>query len=108
MPRVVPSDVVWAMDRMFGEMTSRPGDFPGLLGEHLPSLAGLVTLIDSIPAELLLLPPDEYTTLTVNLAYLRAVTVQFGGKPRYTGPPPRWLRPESHCTDPWASGPVSR
>src|SRR5258708_5191552 len=79
MPRVVPSDVVQTMDRMFDGFAARPTYFPGLLGEQLPSLAGFVALVDATPADLILLPPEEYSAFTANLAYLRGVLVQFGG-----------------------------
>ena len=79
MPRVVPSDVVRTIDRMFGGLADRPREFPGLVWEQLPSLAGLVALVDAIPTDLILLPPDDYSALTANLAYLRGVVTQFGG-----------------------------
>src|SRR5262245_16113337 len=79
MPRVVPSEVVRAMDQAFPHMTLRPNEFHGLQNEQIPAMAGLIDLIGSIPDELVLLPPERYTALTANLAYLRAVTIQYRG-----------------------------
>jgi hypothetical protein len=79
MPRVVPSDVVRTIDRMFDGFAARPREFPGLVWEQLPSLAGLVALVDEIPTDLILLQSEDYTAFTANLAYLRGVVVQFGG-----------------------------
>jgi hypothetical protein len=38
MPRVVPSDVVKAIDRMFPQMVETPDKFPNVTFESIPSL----------------------------------------------------------------------
>ena len=71
MPRVVPSDVVRAIDRMFPEMVQNVGS------EDLPSLAALVQLVESVPEELKVLEPRQYAELIASLSCLRAMAGVF-------------------------------
>jgi hypothetical protein len=73
MPRVVPSDVVRAIDRMFPEMAQRPDAFPNMGFDDLPSLAALVKLVESVPEEVIVLEPRRYAELTASVSCLRAV-----------------------------------
>ena len=77
MPRVVPSDVVRAIDRMFPEMGQKPNAFPSVASGDLPSLAALVQLIQSVPEELIVLEPRRYADLIASVSFLRAVADVF-------------------------------
>lgn len=77
MPRVVPSDVVRAVDRMFPEMAQKPREFPNVGSADLPALAALVQLVESVPEELMILEPRQYAELTASVSCLRAVAGVF-------------------------------
>jgi hypothetical protein len=77
MPRVLPSDVVSAIDRMFPEMAQRPDAFPRVGFDYLPWLAAVVHLVQSVPNELIVLEPREYAELTASVAGLRAMADVF-------------------------------
>ena len=85
MPRVVPSDVVHAIDRMFPEMATNPSAFSGLLAEKIPALGVLVELVEVIPLDLLRLEPALYAALIANVAYLRSMAEQYRGRPGTPG-----------------------
>jgi hypothetical protein len=74
MPRVVPSDVVKAAERMFPEMSAKPDAFPYLDSQGTVTAAALARLVESVPAELLVLPPDKFSTLLAGTAALNAHT----------------------------------
>lgn len=77
MPRVVPSDVVRAIDRMFPEMGQKPKAFPNVGYDTLPSLAALVQLIESVPEELIVLEPGRYAELIASVSCLGALADVF-------------------------------
>ena len=77
MPRVVPSDVVKAAERMFPDMVRNPRAFPGVEAHAVPSFAGFASLVDAVPAELLVLDPTSYTGVVASVAYLRALADVF-------------------------------
>lgn len=77
MPRVVPSDVVRAIDRMFHEMGKNPSAFPNMASGDLPRLTALVQLIESVPEELIVLEPGRYAELIVSVSCLRGVADVF-------------------------------
>jgi hypothetical protein len=76
-PRVVPSDVVRAVDRMFPDVEKRPTDFPNMTPEWVPSLMALADLVAAIPNELLVLDPGQYAELTASVAFLRGAAQVF-------------------------------
>ncbi len=73
MSRVVPSDVVRAIDRMFPTMVEKPGASPSVASGDLPRLTALVQLIESVPEELIVLEPGRYAELIVSVSFLRGV-----------------------------------
>jgi len=77
MPRVVPSDVVKAAQRTFPEMAAKPDAFPYLDAQSVPTAAALARLVESIPNELLVLPPDKFSNLLAGTAALGAIGVAF-------------------------------
>ncbi len=78
MPRIVPSDVVKAIDRMFPEMAKDPHAFPQLAVDHLPWLMALANLVEAVPVELVVLEPQRYAELVASVASLRAMGDVFG------------------------------
>lgn len=82
MPHVVPSDVVTAIDRMFGGWVQRQNTFPNVGRPDLPRLAALVQLVESIPQKLLVLEPRRYAELIASVSCLRAMADVFqAGQP---------------------------
>jgi hypothetical protein len=79
MPRVVPSDVVRMIDRLFPDMASNPRAFPQVGLDARPPISALVRLIEAVPESLLVLTPERYAELTASAAYLRAVPESFQG-----------------------------
>src|SRR5438094_314735 len=79
MPRVVPSDVVKAADRMFPEMAKDPKALPGMDVSHVSNLVALARLVEAMPDQLIVLDPPHYAA---PLATLRA-----GGAPNLTRDP---------------------
>jgi hypothetical protein len=71
MPRVVPSDVVAAAERMFPDMIAAPNAFPGVAPDQVPRLAALANLADAVAPELVRLGPEAYARLVASLAYAR-------------------------------------
>jgi hypothetical protein len=60
MPRVVPSDVVRMIDRLFPDMASNPRAFPQVGLDARPPISALVRLIEAVPESLLVLTPERY------------------------------------------------
>jgi hypothetical protein len=78
MPRVVPSDVVKAIDRMFPGVKDRPTDIPNMSPEWVPSLTALADLAEAVPDELLyVLDPTQYADLRAGVAFLRGAAGVF-------------------------------
>lgn len=77
MPRVVPTDVVDAIDRMFPEMGRQPNAFPNVGHDQLPLLAALVRLVESVPNQLIVLKPRQYAGLTASVSCLQAMADVF-------------------------------
>lgn len=73
MPRVVPSDVVRAIDLMFPMMVREPKSFPSVASGDLPRLTALVQLVESISEELIVLEPGRYAELIVSVSFLRGI-----------------------------------
>jgi hypothetical protein len=55
MPCVVPSDVVAAIDRMFPQMVEVPTAFPQVNADAVPLISALVSLVEAVPHNLLVL-----------------------------------------------------
>lgn len=77
MPRVVPSDVVRAVDRMYPEMGQNPDASSNVGHSDLPGLAALVHLVEAVPEELIVLEPRQYADLIASVACLRAMADVF-------------------------------
>jgi hypothetical protein len=77
MPRVVPSDVVAAIDRMFPQMVARPESFPQVDAGVVPLISAVVALVEAVPNELIVLNPGQYGELTASTAFLRALPERF-------------------------------
>src|SRR5580765_598804 len=77
MPRVVPSDVVQAADRMFPDMVTAATTFTAIGPDTVPRLMALADLVDAVAPELVTLEPENYAALTANVAYIRAIGVAF-------------------------------
>jgi len=77
MPRVVPSDVVRAIDRMFPTMVREPKAFPNVASGDLPLLAALVGLVESVSDEVIILEPSRFAELTASVSFLRAIADAF-------------------------------
>ncbi len=73
MPRVVPSDVVKAAERIFPQFVKSPTSFPAVEAHAVPSLAALARLADAVPSELLILDATSYASLLASTAYLQAL-----------------------------------
>lgn len=78
MPRVVPSDVVRAIERMFPEIIKAPTSRPGLGVDVLPPFHAIVNLVEAVPAELIVLEPAQYAELIACVAALRGAVEMFG------------------------------
>jgi hypothetical protein len=78
MPRVVPSQVVTLIDKLF-QFTSSQQDTPQgrttLDHNNSNSLAAIVELADQIPPELIALEGDNYTTYVASLAAIRTTII---------------------------------
>jgi len=74
MPRVVPSDVAAAAERMFPDMLV---GYPNIGPDAVPSLVALARLVESVPIELLTLEPSRYAALLASVEYLRALADAF-------------------------------
>lgn len=77
MPRVVPSDVVKAIDRMFPQMAENPTVRPSVSADSVPLIGALVSLVEAVPNDLLVLDPGQYAELTASTAFLRTLPVRF-------------------------------
>src|SRR5262245_46426960 len=77
MPRVVPSDVVKAADRMFGDMVKATTSAPGLAASAVHGLVALAYLVDAVAPERLTLESEQYVAMTANVAYIRALAGAF-------------------------------
>jgi hypothetical protein len=73
MPRVVPSDVVKAADRIFAHMVTAPHSFPSVGPDGVPRLMALADLVDAVAPELVTLEPEQYAELVACVAYMRAL-----------------------------------
>ena len=73
MPRVVPSDVVKAADRMFPGMVQAATTFTAVGPDTVPRLMALAHLVDAVAPELVTLEPERYAALVANVAYIRAM-----------------------------------
>jgi hypothetical protein len=78
MPRVVPSDVVAAVDRLFPDAVAKPEAASSLYVGQAPAAVAVVRLVEAIPGELLdVLTPDTYAELLASTAYLSALPAAF-------------------------------
>ena len=77
MPRVVPSDVVKAIERMFPQMIQDPRSFPDVSSDSVPPLKAIAQLVESVPEDLLILDPAHYAELIASVAYLRSLGDSF-------------------------------
>src|SRR2546426_1673887 len=77
MPRVVPSDVVKAADRMFPDMVKSPTAFPGIGPDAVPRLVALADLVGAVAPELVTLGSEQYAALLACMAYMRALADAF-------------------------------
>lgn len=73
MPRVVPSDVVKAADRMFPDLVKSPTAFPGIGPDQVPRLTALADLVHAVPPELITVGSEQYAALLACVAYIRAL-----------------------------------
>jgi hypothetical protein len=87
MPRIVPSQVVDFIDRVF-EWAAK--EMPGVgtsLGEHHTGpLSGLLQLLDEMPGELLVLTSKEYATYVCSVAAIRNKVAQFQSGQHHISP----------------------
>ena len=72
MPRVVPSQVVELIDRLFPAAAGRGGQGPLNIGS-MPQLAAIIHLVDQVPEELLVLDADRYSAYASSIAAIRIV-----------------------------------
>lgn len=82
MPRVVPSDVVATIDRMFPWVTERPTEALQVDPSLLLRLAVLVDLVEAVPDELIRLERHWYVAFAAGLSCLRAAPGLFHGDRR--------------------------
>src|SRR5215468_3586864 len=74
MPRVVPSQVVSFIDRVFSSVvtqTDSQQNRPALHREHSGLVAALVSLVQQIPQELLVLDDVRYSELVASIAMIQ-------------------------------------
>ena len=67
MPRVVPTEVVAAINRMFPST----GPHTAFSVNDLPSLAALVQLVEAVPSEFIRLEPQEFADFTAGAAAVK-------------------------------------
>lgn len=73
MPRIVPSQVVELIDRTFPwAITQDPSKRYRIMAEHDGVLSAIVSMIDSIPADLVTLTPQDYSNYTAAFWTIRA------------------------------------
>lgn len=77
MPRVVPSDVVATINRMFRAAVERPDSSPEVNYSQTAQVLAVAQLVDSVPEELLILDPGRYAELIASVAYLRGLPGSF-------------------------------
>src|SRR5689334_15703147 len=82
MPRVVPSDVVGVIKRLFPDIVS--GDAFALSIDHADAIRAVLTLVDQLPLELLPPHTHEYHALIIGLCSLRTALDRWASMPRYT------------------------
>jgi hypothetical protein len=75
--RVVPSDVVKLIERIWPDVYRRPEPRLTLNYSYRPHLQAIVEMYDRIPDDLLAPPRDEYPTLMAAVGGIRAAIVQF-------------------------------
>ena len=86
MARVIPTEVVRVMDRLFPELfpQTQPQQ-PRLSVNVIGSMSAVVALIDRIPQELIALGPTEYAEFITNLEILRSKSsIAVGMGPNYS------------------------
>src|SRR5439155_19316924 len=71
MPRVVPSQVVAAIDQLFPFAANQPAGGVQLHEEHSAHVSALLELVEQIPSNLLTPPPQHSVPLTISLAVIR-------------------------------------
>ncbi len=73
MPRVVPSQVVALIDKLFPQARTQTegGKEIPLSASHASQLAGILDLVQQIPSELLVLSPEQFAEYTVSVAGIR-------------------------------------
>jgi hypothetical protein len=78
MPRVVPSQVVDLIDKLFpnARATTENNNFSVSRG-HWEAIAGLLEVIDQIPSELITIHGETYAECVVSIAALRSVQSQW-------------------------------
>ena len=81
MPKVVPSQVVGVIDRMFPRVEERPFV---LNHGHSSDLTALIDLIDAIPPELLALEPDRYVEFIASCSAIRDALQKWRSGDRHT------------------------
>src|SRR5262249_16991761 len=82
MARVVPSQVVSTIDRLFTwAATQHEGETRELSCGHSPQIAAILELIDRIPDELITLEPGDFSTLRVCVSVLKEHVEQWRSRP---------------------------
>jgi hypothetical protein len=75
--RVVPSDVVKLIEKIWPDLYARTDPHLTLNYSYRPHLQAIVEMYDRIPDDLLAPPRDEYPTLMAAVGGIRAAIVQF-------------------------------
>jgi hypothetical protein len=91
MPKVVPSQVVELIDRVFPNAASNP-KFPVYSG-HAAVLSAIVSLAEEIPEELLTVSGDDYTDLIHGMEALAHSVNRWNQ--RGGDDPPNWIKDKS-------------
>jgi hypothetical protein len=79
MPRVVPTQVVEVIDKLFPwAKDQREGDEKNYLSQgNMYSVAGVLDLVDSLPRELITLAPNDFTEFACSVAALRTLVLRW-------------------------------
>ena len=84
MPRVVPSQVVALIDKLFRRMNQTPkGKVFKLTATHSYAVVALLDLLEQIPSELIVLKPEQYSEYISSKAALRNVIRQWETLPSF-------------------------
>jgi hypothetical protein len=62
---------------MFPQMVETPTAFPQVDANSVPLISALVSLVEAVPNDLLVLKTGQYAELTASTAFLRALPVRF-------------------------------